>query len=356
MGTSLTSLHIFSNSAPEDCGFSFRSFSPNWQTCVNDLSGQFPNDSRKNAKHVSQCTDAPVLYFEVFDSESVWVEFFHKGKAVKKLFDIPALIGYGAGQKRRLSQILQCSDADLKIGMLEEYLGVCLLYTPELESEPELLRRERDDTLYKRYQENEKALTGKAAPFKIDLIAEYPGKIFWNQFGDHTTYKPHFFLYGYESEESLYTPCELTTVRFTGIALEECPRDEFEQGRIRLQFTSPYFTMDYKGQCKVTFSNECPHAFRGKTMSLPDGFYPWAFLQSGELLLQGDKRLYVVDETLKVVSKLSIKGDVADVLGNYILVTAGDSFCGYCYEPKAKIYVYEVTRKRQNDVPDSNHP
>lgn len=346
MGTSLTSIHVFSNSAPVDCGFNFRSFSPDWQTCIDDFSGQLPGCSRKAAKFISKHTDAPVLYFEVFDSEAVWFEFFLNGKTVKKMFDIPALIGYGDGQKRRLSLILQCSDADLKTGMLEEYLGVCLLYTPELADVPELFCRKRDDALYKRYQENEKALTGKAAPFKINLIAEYSGKLFWNAFTKHDTVKPHFFLYGYTSVDSLIkNDHSLTPVRFTGHSLETSDFETFEKDRMPRRYEDSRFTMHYGAQCKVTFSNECPPVFQGKTMPLPDGFFPWAFLQSGELLLQGDRRIYVVDETLKVIAKLSIKGDIADVVGNYILTTTGDSFCGYCYEPKAKIYIYEVIKK-----------
>ena len=347
MGTSLTSVHVFSNSAPVDCGFSFRSFSPDWQTCIDDFSGQLPGCSRGAAKLISKHTDSPVLYFEVFDSEAVWFEFFLNGKPVKKLFDIPALIGYGDGQKRRLSLILQCSDVDLEIGMLEEYLGVCLLYTPELEDVPELLCRKRNDTLYKRYQENEKTLTGKAAPFKINLIAEYPGKLFWDVFGKHETSKPHFFLYGYTSAESLIkNDHKLTPVQFTGSALEISDSDTFEQDRMPHRYEDLRFEMHYGTPCKVTFSHDCPPDYCGKTMTLPDGFFPWAFLQSGELLLQGNRRVYVVDETLKVVAKLSIKGDIADVVGNYILTTTGDSFCGYCYEPKAKIYIYEVAKKQ----------
>ena len=356
MGTSLTSIHIFGNTAPVNCDFSFRSFSPNWLTCVEDFSEKAPDHSYKTAKAISKQVDAPVLHFGVFDSEMLWFDFFLDGKVVarysdeefisnKKLFSIPSLIGYGDGQKKRLSSLLSCSDIDFKIAMLEEYFGVCLRLLPELLDEPEMLLRERTDKLYLQYHAEEKAWTGKAAPIRLNLIAEYPGKLFWDSFGKHEMIKPHFFLHGYTSE-NFSTGChDLTPVRFTGNSLEITTPDTFEIDRIPRRHEDPRFQMHYGTPCKVTFSEECPPDYCGKTMTLPNGFYPEEFLPSGELLLQGNHRIYVADHTFKIIAKLTIRGDIADVLGNHILTTTGDSFCGYCYEPKAKIYIYEVLKK-----------
>ena len=80
-------------------------------------------------------------------------------------------------------------------------------------------------------------------------------------------------------------------------------------------------------------------------MILPDGFYPMEFLPSGELLLMGNHRIYIADPTLKIIAKLTVKGDVADIVGNHILTTAGSSFWAYLYDPKAKIYIYEVVKR-----------
>ena len=80
-------------------------------------------------------------------------------------------------------------------------------------------------------------------------------------------------------------------------------------------------------------------------MTLPNGFYPRDFTNTDELLLQGNHRIYVVDAALKIIAKLSIKGDIADIVDDHILTVTGDSFCGYCYEPKAKIYIYKLIRK-----------
>ena len=79
-------------------------------------------------------------------------------------------------------------------------------------------------------------------------------------------------------------------------------------------------------------------------MTLPSGFYPESFTKNNELLLQGNHRIYVADSTMKIIAKLSIKGDIADIMDDYVLTTTGDSFCGYCFEPKAKIYIYEIAR------------
>ena len=353
MGTSLSSIHVFCDSAPIDCGFSFRSFSPNWQTCIDDLSEKVCDYPYKAAKFISRHIDAPVLHFEVFDSEMIWFEFFLNGKVIsrysddefvanKKLFDIPSMIGYDDGRKKRLSSLLSCSDIDLKIAMLEEYLGVCLLYLPELSDNPKIFHRERSDTLYCKYQAEEKALIGKAAPIQLNLIAEYPGKLFWDFFGRNhlQCIKPHFFLYGYVQEDSH----DLTPVRFAGRSLETSDLSTFSQNRIQRAHEDPRFKIDYGTPCKVTFSDDCPPAYRSKTMTLPNGFYPETFTKANELLLQGNHRIYVADSTLKIIAKLSIKGEIADILDNYILTTTGDSFCGYCFEPKAKICIYEIVR------------
>lgn len=353
MGTSLSSIHIFGDCAPIDCGFSFRSFSQNWQTCIDDFSEGTPDYPYTAAKLISKHTDAPVLYFGVFDSEMIWFAFFRNGKVIsrysddafvsnKKLFDIPSLIGYGDSQKKRLSSILNCPDIDFKIQMLEEYLGVGLLYLPDISDVPEILHRERSDTLYRKYQEAEKALTGEAASIRLNLIAEYPGKLFFDFFDriHLVSIKPHHFLYGYTQDHSN----DLTPVVFTGKNLEPTNLSTFSQDRIRLGHEDPRFQMHYGTPCKVTFSHDCPPAYRGKTMTLPRGFYPGNFTKTNDLLLQGKQRIYVADSTLKIIAKLSIKGEVADIIDDYILTTTGSSFYGYCFEPKAKVYIYEIAK------------
>lgn len=339
MGLSLTGIHIFGTEAPQNVNFSFRSFSPNWLTCVYDFSDAAPDYSYKAARLISKETSAPVLHFRMFDSEMIRFEFFRNGKIVarysddefianKKLYDIPALLNYEDGNKKRISAILHCSDIDLKIAMLEEFFGVCLLTAPELFDEGNIPSCNRSDSVYRVYQAEEKALTGKAAPIGLNLIAEYPGKLFWNEFNkEKRTFKPHYFLHGYTSDnyfdENNHT---LAPVRFTGCSLESSDYDTFEQGRIPHSGIDPRFETDYGTPLKVTFSENCPQEYCGKTMVVPSGFYPLEFLPTGELLLQGNHRIFVTNPTFKIIAKLSIKGDIADIIDNYILTTTGDSF------------------------------
>ena len=245
MGMSLTGIHVFGTAAPEDAALPFRSFSAGWFTCVNDFSETDPERTYEAVRRISRATDAPVLYFNVFDSEAIWFVFFRGGKVAAKysddefsankgLYSIPALVGYESGGKRRLSDILSCADTERKIALLEEYFGVCLTFVPEMLDEPEALCRERSERLYRAYREEEKLLTGKSAPMALRLAAEYPGKLFFYRFQDeHITVKPHFFLHGYAGD-----PDEderhriLTPVHFAHGALEPSDWETFAQGRI----------------------------------------------------------------------------------------------------------------------------
>lgn len=358
MGTTLSSIHIFSSVAPADCGLAFRSFSQNWQTCIEDFSETQPNAVYAVARNVSKHTDAPVLFFSVFDSEAIWFTFFLGGNVLSKYTDdgyisgrglskIPSLIGRNDTLRKRLSPVLNCSDTDLKIQMLQEYLGVCLLFSPELLEESDALLQERDDALFRQYQQEEKRLTGKASPIELKLLAEYPGKLFFDTFGNHDTVKPHYFLWGYTEPNLTAQAHELTPVCFTGTCLNPVSRSEFMQNRITRTYQDSRFIIHYGTSCSVTFSEECPAVYRGKTMPLPSGFFPIGFLKAGEILLQGKHRIFIADRSMKVIAKHSIKGDVADVIDDCLLTTSGDSFCGYCYEPKAKIYVYQLLKKEK---------
>ncbi len=78
---------------------------------------------------------------------------------------------------------------------------------------------------------------------------------------------------------------------------------------------------------------------------LPSGFFPDTFTDKGELILVGKHKVYMVDPSLKIIAKLSIKGDYCDYADEHILVTKGDSFYVYYHHPNAKVYIYRVGRK-----------
>lgn len=363
MGTTLSSIHIFSDTAPEGSGAAFRSFSPNWQTCTDDLS---ESDARKIARSISRHTEAPVLCFSMFDSQQIEFEFFRGGKIVsaysdepfssnKKLYDIPAMVGCPDGQKKRLSAILACADAELKTSMLEEFLGVCLLFDPEFLETGISFFRERCDDAFREYQQAEKALSGKAAPVELRLVNEYPGKLFWSHEWFPKTKKPHFFLHGFKTMEAEENDEPLVPVHFTGGRLEETDFDSFSRDLTPYDGSNPYYELRSLSPSKAAFTQACPPAYRGKEMPLPPGFYPLGFAKSGELLLSGGHRIIVVDESLKIIAKLSIKGEAADVTENYILTAIG-SFWINEYDPKSKIFIYELARKQDGKPSNPARP
>ena len=354
MGTTLTSLHLYTAAVPAGCPLPFRSFSDHWLTCTADLTEMEPVALWKLARKLSRHPDTVVLCFDVFDSESISFAFFKDGKvhsrytdssltSNKKLYDIPGLVGLGDGYKRRLSSLLSCPDTDFKIAMLEEYLGVCLLFVPELMDEPDMLRRERGDEYYRQYRELEKALSGKNAPYELKLLAKAPGKLFYDVFGNNhlNLVKPHCFLYGYTGDNTHM----LYPVRYTGTALIGITPEEFQESRTRDRNRDPRFKMKYRPTDTVTFSDDCPERYRGRTLPLPDGFYPVEFLSTGELLLAGNRRICLMDPEGRIVYRHGIKGDVADVVDNCLLTTTGNSFCGYCHEPGAAVFLYKLTPK-----------
>jgi hypothetical protein len=359
MGTTLTSLHLYAAAVPDNCPLPFRSFSDHWLTCTADLQDSDPTQVWKQAKKLSRQPETVVLLFDIFDSESIGFLFFKDGKLHsrytdeglrpnKKLYDIPGLVGLGDGNKRRLSNLLACPDTDFKIAMLEEYLGVCLLFVPELMDEPDLLRRKRGDEFYRQYLEAEKARSGKAAPYTLELLASAPGKLFWAEFGQNhiPLVKPHCFLYGY-AEDNTHL---LYPVRYTGPALVSISTEEFAEGRTRDKYNDSRFKIKYRPTDTVTFADNCPANFRGKTLPLPSSYYPVDFLSTGELLLAGNRRISLMDADGNIVFRHSVKGDVADVVDNYFLTTTGDSFCGYCHQSGAAIHFYRLTPKESTKV------
>ena len=354
MGTTASCIHIYGDFPTEAIPFSFKSFSPGWYTCVEDFSGKLPDYIYKTAKFIATKIENPVLYFSVCDSEAVFFEVIRGRKILarysddstesnKKIYDIPTLLGCEECGKRRLSAILSCADAELKTAMLEEYFGLALLFFPEAQEAE--LSRQKSDAIYCKYKEEETLLKGKKAPFKAELLREYKGKIFLGKFNSRAVLEDHYYLFGYSEEKDR----ELWPVHFAGNELKEVdPREktvrvELERARAR----EKYFSIEYGTPVKVTFNDNCPAAYRGKTMSMPSGFYPFGFLGTGELILAATGKVYVADSSLSIISKLTVNGDVEDLVDNYILTTVGSSFFYYGYEPGARIYIYKIEKREQ---------
>ncbi|MBQ7886153.1 MAG: hypothetical protein IJ313_04580 [Clostridia bacterium] len=185
-------------------------------------------------------------------------------------------------------------------------------------------------------------MTGKAAPIELKLIESIPGKLFYDVFTGNNM-KAHYFLHGYTEDED---DARFTPVHFTGKSLEAVSWEEFEKDRMERNLIDERFQYGYKApSTTVTFSEKCPPAFAGKTMVLPAGCYPFEFTNDGLLLLRNKQRVCFVDESLKVIAKLPIKGSAADLLDGYLLTASESSFCVYGYAASARICIYQIIRK-----------
>lgn len=355
MGTTLSSIHILSSTVIEIEKFRFASFSDGWQTCIYGFSAEDFKTSFGSARLISKSTPDPVLHFFICDSDYIQFEFLQNGKCIakysddefaqnKNLYGIPKILGYGDGYKKRLSSILGCGDAEEKTGMLEEYFGVCLLPFDECFSEPSVLKREKTDTLYKDFIKRESELSGKSAPISIQLIKEVKGKIFKDYFGrDHLTQKEHCYLFGYATEDQ----SELTPVRFTGDDLQQISLDEFMENRTPMVSEPSCFDFDKERMNAVIFNDKAPEQYRNLRMRMPSGMYPFAFDSEKRIVLAGDGKIAIADESLKIVAKCSIKGQAADMVGDYILTTSGMSFFGYVYDPISTVRIYKLVNNNE---------
>lgn len=361
MGTTLSSVHVYTPNAISGMK-DFYSFSNGWQTYLPEEPPEDPFEYRPFAKKISKRIDAPVLWFYIFDSESIWFEFYQNGKKVsaysqqdltgtKNLYGVPALVGYEEGQKRRLSRILSCADVDFQIELLEEYFGVCLIPFPEMLDEGEAaLCRERGDRLYCSLLEEDKKVAGKQAPMKAELVWQRTGKIFERKFGaDHNTFKPNHFYFGYDTFFSNFQNGALRPVRFEKGELVEISQEEFNcapqvlccDGRKDDRIEEEYYPV-----AKVRFTDKAPAGLRGKTLVMPRGFWFFCFDEKGRAILSDERGgISVVDDTLKVIAKMRVKGMPIIYADGYILTAGTHSFYAYVYDRSDAVRVYRISEK-----------
>ena len=351
MGTTLSSIHVYSERMVRVNGLEFQSFSVGWHTYIGKLSDNVPQVSVNEAKLISKKICFPVLHYYIHDSEYIEFRFFRGGKCTvlysddefiknKNICKIPELIGYGDEYKKRLEDILDCSDADEKTRLLEEFFGVCLLPDEEHISDPYWLRRERGDKLYAKYLKEQENISGEKAPISLKLVVEAKGKLYKGRFGDHSQ-KEHCYLFGYERKGS----DELRPVRFVGDGLEPISTEEFDRGRSPITACNSFFDIDWETANGIIFNDKAPHPYRNKSVKLPGGTYPFGFDTSNNVILAQKGKIAIMNEELKIIAKCSIKGEPADMVGNYILTTTGLSFCGYVYDPLSTVRIYKLLEK-----------
>ncbi len=354
MGTTLSSIHVYSEGAVRVYGFEFQSFSAGWQTYIGKLGDNVQQASVNEAKLISKRVNRPVLHYYIHDSDYIEFRFFQGGKCTvlysddefvksKNVYGIPALIGYGEGYKKRLSSILDCSDAEEKTRLLEEFFGVCLMPSEESIYDPYWLNRKRGDGLYTEYIKTQEAISGKGAPVGLKLVVEIKGKIYRSYFGDHTK-KEHCYLFGYDAEGS----DRLVPVRFAGERLEPIPKEEFGQGRMPFASEKSFYDFDGETMNGIVFNDKAPLPYKGRRIRLPGGSYPFGFDSKNRVVLSQKGRIAIMDEELKIIAKCPIKGEPADMVDDCILTTTGLSFCGYVYDPLSTVRIYKLIEKEEN--------
>ena len=301
MGTTVSSIHIYtSEPIPEGLG-SFVSFSKGWQTRLPEPSAanDFEAD-QKQARRLSKHLPYPILYFWEFDSDEFGFVLFCSGKQVtifgtdpyteaKGLFKLPEYIGYPEGNKRRLSRILSCADMEYSIAMLEEYFGVCLEVFFDLLDMPQDLIRTRSDEKYRAYLEEERRFTGKDAGIYVELTEEVFGKLEDNPvFGDFSRPKQHiFYLAQFHTLAERCSP--LPAVEFRHGKLMPADGSVIQKAKIK-EYDDPRFHVEFYPRTTVTFSDLSPAPYRSKCFTaLPRGYYPYDFDEGDALILQRER-------------------------------------------------------------------
>lgn len=354
MGTTFCSIHIYSTEPVTHPDFRFQSFSPGWQTYMpecDDFSD--PEAAQKIARNISKAIDAPVLWFYESGEDFLCLKFYLGGKQFascsgdgagtnKNLFQIPQLIGYADGQKRRLSKILNCADADFQVSLLEEFFGVCLLPFPELLKEDiPSLSRTRGDTLFKKYAETEKALTGRRAPIQAELVQELEGILqdsdwehVWFPETEEAEPLPHFKKHYYLLRKVRMTGIAGVPVCFRNGKMEFISPEEMKRDGADRRYPHRWIGEDLRYRqvfypTRLLFADTAPAVYAGKEMRLPQGLCGLGFDGKGRLVLHDDKSTFaIVDENRKIVAKQRLNGTIQDIDGDYILTAEEKGFVG----------------------------
>ncbi|MDP2814542.1 MAG: hypothetical protein Q8S15_02055 [Erysipelotrichaceae bacterium] len=354
MGTTLSSVSIFTTESIDESYGIFRSFSKDWQTLLPPKEPKDFMTLQRDTRKLSKSISAPVLLFGMFDSDEILLEVYIAGKCISRInpyiknkgvFNIPSLFGYpNSGYKRRLSNIISCSDAELLTELLEEYLGVSLLIFPEvLKENPELLRKIRSEEKYNAYQAEEKKLRGKNANVRIKLMETIPGKLFRKRFMDTSQLAPSYFLFGFDSPESQHFKGNLRAVRFNHGRLEPVEESDIPRVSFTDQTDEIFKFAESYPRVSVIMSDSSPISFRGKQLYMPQGYYPFAFNSQGQLLISNlINGIMVMDSEGKVIAKCSMKGCPMAYSDDYILTSGNTSEYAYVYVPGECLRIYRL--------------
>lgn len=363
MGTTLSSIHIYTTDSIDANYGNFKSFSMGWQTLLPTNETKDFMSLQRDARIISKHLFAPIVLFGMFDSDEILLEVYYAGKRIasidtydstknKGVFNIPALVGYPpSGHKRRLSNIISCSDAELMTELLEEFLGVSLLIFPdEPEDRPELLRRIRGEEKYNAYQDEEKKLKGKNAKVQMKLLETIPGKLFRNRSADTSYLSPGYFMFGFDSPESQLYRGNLRAVRFDRGRLEPVEESSIPRVSYTDRTHGIFDLTEGYPRVKVKLSDSSPLPFRGKQLYMPQGYFPFDFNSRGQLLISNFKNgVMVMNSEGKVIAKCSVKGSTDAYSDDYILTSGSTSHYAYIYSPGECIRIYHLEYGEQEE-------
>ena len=362
MGTSVSSIHIYtSEPIPEGFG-SFFSFSEGWQTRLPETSAanDFEADY-KQARRLSKLLPYPVLYFWEFDSSAFGFKLFYENKQITTfdtssapvgLYKLPPLIGYDEGNKRRLSAILSCTDIEYSIAMLEDYLGLCLRVFYGLLDMPQALVRTRSDEKYRLYLEEEKRFKGKNAPIRLELSEEIPGKLEYHAFfGDRSRPKQHIFYLAH-STAIPKTNSPLPAVEFCQGKLLHAEESTIKRAKFK-EFTTindSRFRVTFSPRTMVRFTYYSPDSYREKVFTtIPIGYYPFGFDEKDRLILSNERggSILFMDSEGKLIAKCYLKGCLIDYRDGYLLTDKNASFnpYGWGFDPEGIIRIYRIVER-----------
>ena len=351
MGIHFSSIHILGCEPKTVKGFTFQSFSDGWLTCTNLDPESIDRPVFETAREISKNISEIVLEYTLTDSDEISFYFYQNGACVadyhdddtlesKRTTTIPRLLGYDNSAKKRFSSILDHDDGEEKTFLLEEFFGVCLLPFSDLFTTPQKLIRKKSDTLYQEFCKQQAMMSKNAAPFIGIIVAQYHGKLFWNEFGIHTM-KDHCYLFGFNDPIS-----EMTPVRFCGLTFQRISEEEFLQDHHAPNFEGVDWHTEYEKRTYIVFHDTVPEPYKNKRLLCPKGYYhPLAFDSKNRFVFAGKKSVCLIDENGHIIAKIPIKGEVCDMVGDFVLTTTGDSFCGYEYDPKATIRIYQLAEQ-----------
>ena len=197
----------------------------------------------------------------------------------------------------------------------------------------------------------EKKLTGKQSPVKVELISEQAGKLFNHKFDDEDkhSFKPYHYYFGYDTFVSNSESGALRPVRFEHGRLVAITEEEFDAAPKVLSQNvrvDERFSEEFYPTYKIHFTDKAPEGLKNKTLVTPRGFYFYWFDEKGRAILSNERGgIVVVDETLKVIAKVHVKGTPVNYADGYILTVGSESFFAYYYNPSNTVRIYRIYDK-----------